>query len=280
MGQYNDLAKVAMDEVKDGSSVSDAIEGVISRNGLSSDEAQRVVEEFNIGSFIEKMQEGTQHEDYKLAEPIVSPLDKVASYGNSSLSKKASEDIHVPMSAFDLSGTDNGVSRQDISGDVVMNSEEKWDRQKEYGTRDRNLSSHLEKKASYDQEIAAESSMLISKIKGNPDLVKTAIAISEGKTPSFIEDLMCESPLHRDEVMDGVVSNESIKSLYKIAAEVKKGFFNSVKGSLSDTGKVLSYPFKNPKTSVGLGLGGYALSKTLSDEKELDMKTKMMYSGE
>jgi len=108
------IAKEALEQVnQSGESPDLVIEKLCDNYGLNANWRQRIVEEYNIQAFLQKLQEGTQHEHYQVAQPVIDEckqwlgiewyepipennsnegIKKTASYGDAGV---------VPLNAFE-----------------------------------------------------------------------------------------------------------------------------------------------------------------------------------
>ena len=175
-----------------GTDIDSHLSKIANDNNLNPDEHQRLVEEYNVGRFLAKLGEGTQHEEFEVASPISVPADNSADGGAGKLQKAASEAMsyNIDPSMFYLDDSPEAkslpslqkVASIDINGGL-FSSEEKWkdgDRArataaKEYqdgidnmmaqGQRDGALAV-LSKEASYSPGVAKGIIVLLAKSAG------------------------------------------------------------------------------------------------------------------
>ncbi len=136
MSKFKILADKAISEHK-GEEVDSYLKKIARDNNLNINEHQRLVEEYNIGAFLTKLQEGSHHEEYSVASPVVSELQKEASDLGDSLEKVAETKPNYTLTddMFNVDFNDDycdvgdlqKVAMADIDIDL-FNSEEKWDK--------------------------------------------------------------------------------------------------------------------------------------------------------
>jgi hypothetical protein len=267
---------------------------------LNNHEKQRLVEETNIGLFLDKMQNGSQYEDYTLASPVV--IDTSDSYGGTArLQKEASEhSFRVDESMFDLTPHPDLVKTAHVSETStinigMMNSTEKWERVQSEAIEARKK--ELEKQASASKAMLSYDfyDSLAHQFKGSSDLIKTAIVLMSDTNPDFIQELLHQSHLKKEEILKGEITKEAIDAVSSITQETWTTVLSkraekaesSFMGTVKDTQKVgkglaaiAKYPFRNPKTTVGLLGVGYVGHKAIKDNRELEERKKMMEIGE
>ena len=116
------IAKEVLNQVNQSGEAPDMILNKIAQSyGLNDHWKQRIVEEFNIQAFLQKLQEGTQHEHYQLANPVIDeaeqwvgvPMDepipegqdkdieKTASYMEKVAFYQEQEPTLIPLDAFE-----------------------------------------------------------------------------------------------------------------------------------------------------------------------------------
>jgi len=70
--KYINFAKQIIEQVKQtGDNPNMLLDKLAKEQGLNDHQRQRIVEEFNVHMFLDKLKEGTQHEMYQLMEPII-----------------------------------------------------------------------------------------------------------------------------------------------------------------------------------------------------------------
>jgi hypothetical protein len=296
MANYTQIATEVIEDAKTSGNIDASLKKVASNYDLNKHGQQRLVEETNVGLFLDKMQQGTQYEDHELASPIV--IDTSDSYGGKqSLVKEASvNDFHIDASMFDLTPVPELEKTAILSGYTssinteMMNVEEKWDTIEKINNK--KIEDELEKKASLVGINTRDEfkETVIKKLKGDPDLMKSAIAIM-GDDNDFIEELLNNSHLKQDEVLQGVITKEAVETVTTLLNDTwshvlkkeaeKKSSFMGTMGDVDKIGKGLSalvkFPFRNPKTTVGLAGVGYVGRKAIKSNRELEERRKMMH---
>lgn len=132
----NKFTIMAEDAIKsfDGTDIDKHLSKIASDNNLNAEEHQRLVEEYNVGKFLKKLADGSHHEEYDVASPVVVP--KVSSgTSDTDIKKTASikSNYSITSDMFFLDTEeeilDTGDLRKVASANVddyIMNSEEKW----------------------------------------------------------------------------------------------------------------------------------------------------------
>ncbi len=185
MSRFKILADEAISNHKD-EEIDSYLKKIAKDNNLNTNEHQRLVEEYNIGAFLTKLQEGSHHEEYNIASPVVSELQKEAlDLGDDSLEKVAeakseyilTDDMfHVDFND-DYCNTDDlqKVAMADIDMDL-FSSEEKWDKATAARSEllaDMNIGrSNMENSDTKNENIGRLTKM----VSGSEGLMKTAVS--------------------------------------------------------------------------------------------------------
>jgi len=284
MTEYESLAQEVVDAVSSNKNTTptDEVNRLAKERGLSKEAQQRLVEETNIGLFLDKMKDGTHYEDFELANPTV--IDTASSSGShATLEKEASFKPSFDASAFCLTelpkvASAKALPRTDINEGIYnmhLKTEAIEAEKREVAELEKTARAQAEKDRQYDNwyfDIAHS-------IRGDADLIKTACAYFHKSNRDLVDEILHETTLTIDEIKYGVVSDESINQLSKVAAEAnptggKVG--SSFQNTLKDTLRILKYPLRNPKTALGLGATIYATRKAVSSDKEVRERQAMM----
>lgn len=285
MTEYEGLAQEVVEIVnaQKNTTPTEAVNKLALERGLSKEAQQRLVEETNIGLFLDKMKDGTHYEDFELANPAV--IDVSSSSGSrASLNKEARyKGPQLDASAFCLTDLPkeakaSAYPRRDINEDIYnmhLKTEEIEAERLEMDELQKIAAENAVENIQYENWYAGIS----RSIRGDADLVKTACAYFQESNPELLDEILHETTLTLDEIKNGSVSYESIEQLGKVAESEQttpKPRFQSFKNSASDTLELLKYPFKNPKTAIGLAAAGYAVTKAVRSEREAHERRAMM----
>ncbi len=117
-----------------GGNIDKHLKKIASENNMNAEEHQRLVEEYNVGAFLKKLADGSQHEEYDVASPVSVPskstnqssgeIEKVASSGYGEVSYdmfNVSLDNDAVIETGDLSK----VAHANVD-DGLFSSEDKW----------------------------------------------------------------------------------------------------------------------------------------------------------
>lgn len=302
---YEELSKSIVEEVSKGKDVNSLLKKTAKENNLNKEGTQRLVEETNINLFLNKMQDGTQYEDFDLARPVTNGEDKPESIGgHATLDKEASLSINISPSMFNLN--EDNTSMESFDGnthssslnDYMFTSEMKWE------------DAELEKRAMWEEEeehrrhakaVSASDNFISNlsyEIRGDADLIKTAISITHEEDRPFIDEVLENSTITKGEILDGEISEDSMQRLEKLARSIfdesfdgilktakdkgKTGnkFLNSVASTTKDLSGILSFPFRHPKTTVALVGAGYVGNKSINNNREIEERNKMIEEGQ
>jgi hypothetical protein len=275
-----------------GKDINEHIEKYASDKGLNDNEKQRLVEEVNVGTFLDKLREGTHHEDFPVADPIVTHSDGESPVLESSeLNKAASYNpsYDIDSSMFDLSSSPvvsdgeipslNKVAS--ISEDSsIMNSEEKWEKAdiaREWIETD--AEKGLEK-LSRDNEIASALDNLTRNVNESEGMTKTAaVILAKNELDILAEDLIENSKYSTFDISSSIAEELSKEASDNIELLVK-----TAKNLLKDTGKALvglkdvaMYQVKHPLPVIGVAGGAYYLNSdrmNRPDKERIDMSLR------
>jgi len=297
MSQFISMAEDVRSNFK-GSDIDGHIEKYATDKSLNDNEKQRLVEEVNVATFLGKLQEGTHHEDFPIANPIVThDGEEDAPLESAELNKAASVDYsnQITDSMFSFDNEDAPESLNDLSkvasvstGDEIFTSESLWD----------------ENEAAVE-EMKAEEAAGIEKLASETEMYDSlghltrAVSISEGMTKTAAVILAkhelndaATSMLENSKFSHMDVVSSSAEELSKEASEIldtilektaKKKVDPSV---LKDAGKaivdvgrgltsVVKFPIRNPKTAL-LGAGAAMYANSDRNEEPERQRLKMM----
>jgi len=281
MTEYEQMAQEVVAAVSNNKNTTptDEVNKMASERGLSKEAQQRLVEETNIGLFLDKMKDGTHYEDFELANPEV--IDVSSSTGSSgSLNKEASlQDISFDAGAFCLSELPKVAKKSPyLNVDInegIYNMHLKTEEIEETKREQEELEKIASENALENRQFDEWYSDIAYKIRGDADLVKTACAYLHKDNPELVQEILHETTLNSDEIKDGIVSEKSISDLAKVASE-KNPKSSSFGNSFRDTMHVLKYPLRNPKTALGLGAAAYSFGKASINDREIHQRQEMM----
>jgi len=294
MADFTTIASDVISDTKISGDINASLAKIASTHNFNKEESQRLVEETNIAIFLDKMQDGTQHEDYELASPV-STSSPSTNGGDGSLGKIASDGVgyffatpdmyDISIHSDPLMKTASNIDMSDI--DLPnMDSIKKWERDA-LVKREHRLS-ELEKEAEVKNNMAIDNFIanLSHAIKGDPDLVKTALALTHPDNIDFTDSVLSDTHFKIDEIISSEITTDSINRLDKLASEKWEESLFKVAGTketiedgkkaLNGMGNILKFPFKNPRTTVGVLGSAYVVHKSMSGDKELDERRKMM----
>lgn len=289
MSQYISMAEQVRKDF-DGSDINGYIKKYASDHNLNQNETQRLVEEVNVGTFLDKLKDGTQHEDFPIAEPTVTHSDGDSPILDSvELSKAASISYDsVSESMFDLSKADieseTGLLQKVASDEInteVMSSEEKWEEADKL--REEVLSdseSGLEKMAS-EEEVYSALGMLTKFANESEGMVKTAaIVLSLNELDGLAIEMIENSKHSSIDVSESIaeeLSKEASEALSGVLTKLSKNVMKDTGEAVKGLAKVVKYPFKHPiVTATGVGGVVYARSDRMDrpDRDRMDMSLR------
>jgi len=148
MNKYMVLADKAIRQVTPGTDVDTLLEKIANESNLNTHERQRLVEEFNVGMFLKKLSDGTQYEEYQVANPVEVPVVKTSGDGVE-LKKVASEN-------FDYSKViTSDMFIIDVNDDVLLSNDEPMLSKVASADVDNDIYNIEEKEAAAEKERAA-----------------------------------------------------------------------------------------------------------------------------
>ena len=134
MRKFTVMAERAIADYR-GGGIDSHLAKIAKDNNLNPDEHQRLVEEYNVGKFLSKLQDNTQHEEFDVASPVSTPSVGLSDGGVTSLKKVASAKYNIDPSMFYVEWDEDTtslptlqkVASVDIDGGDLFSSERKWE---------------------------------------------------------------------------------------------------------------------------------------------------------
>ncbi len=282
MSRFIGMAEDVRNNFK-GEDINGYIQKYASEHNLNKNETQRLVEEVNVGTFLDKLKDGTHHEDFPVADPLVTHSDGESPVlGSSELNKAASVEYNsVSPSMFDLSSKDNAFSEPMLQktasveiGTEIMNSEEKW------------AENELAAKAALDEEsaglekVAMEESVystlgeLTRLANESEGMIKTAASIlALNELDELALSLIENSKYSSFDVADARAEELTKEASDKLSTVLEKTAKNTVKDTVEAVkglGKLIAYPFKHPIIAGGTVAGAMYANSDRVDKVDRD----------
>ncbi len=284
----------------DGKDIDSHISKYASDKGLNDNEKQRLIEEVNVGTFLEKLSNGTHHEDFPIADPVIThtngdkpilestELSKAASVSFRGISPDMFNiDIPEPISHSDemLFKT---ASHDENS--VIMDSEEKWDNaEKERSKIIDDYDTGLAKTAS-ENDMYTNLGTLVKYANESEGMTKTAVAIlSMNELDDLAETVLDNSKYSTHDIAESKaeeLTKEAKKVIEKVVKEIKKN--PTIREKVGKIGTdalaagkglkdVLAFPVKHPIVATVPVAGGlYAASSRMDrpDKERMEMSLR------
>jgi len=276
-------------KLSNGSDVDKVIEKYASDNSLNDNEKQRLVEEVNVGTFLDKLRDGSQHEEFAVASPVVThgASDKTLEPAELNKAASARSEYSISHDMFDLTqpcsndieyGLEKTASYSE--DDSIMTSEDKWEEAErmraEVLAEDK---SGLEKLAR-SEEIHRELGLLTKIANESEGITKTAVA---ALSIAGLDELAL-TMVENSKFSSFDISEAKAEELTKEAAGHVKRVIKAAKETGHDAKKaaiglkdVLAFPVKHHYIALGTA-GGlmYANSKRMDkpDEDRIDMSLR------
>jgi len=282
MNKYTLIAEEIMRRKKDGEDPNTLIRKYASEHDLNIHETQRVVEEYNVGVFLQKLKEGTHHEDYELANPVeVAEIPITAQSGTSTLDKAASYAprkyaLHAGMFSLDDPASDVDSHLEKVASYNNFTHEDSIEERQEEAEKEayREMASNaaLEKKAMISSFRDAMITDLVDASKETEGLTKTAVVMlaKEGLADEAEEVLLlskfASSDLVQAKMEPPTEKQKALVGLLKEAKGKKEGYVRrlakdvgeGLKGTYYVAKTLAKHPFL---TAGGVGAVYYAKSK-------------------
>ena len=290
MQRYTEMADEILSNEKGGDINAD-IAKYASSHKLNINQQQRLIEEVNVGSFLNRLKDGTQHEDYQIAEPVQalnpeSTLDKVASHDV--LEKVATEDLsseicesmfHMSMAEFDDADAEATLAKTasfyDDNPYTVEEADEKADELRKEASDAR--ASESDSISRWGEEDSAYEDLVKSASYSDGFAKTIVVALAKMDLEKVAEDIMVDCKFSSNEISSAVAEplpEEVADVLMKVAAgkstplqsagKIAKNLYLGGKGLANAAGGIVAFPFKHKKTAAGLLTAGVA-GKVLYD---------------
>ena len=274
----------------DGKDIDKHIEKYASDRGLNDNEKQRLVEEVNVGTFLDKLQDGSQHEDFDVASSVITHSDgEKPVLDSAELDKAASVSYgEVNPSMFDIGNTDIDsetpmlakVASSQLNSEI-MNSEEKWEdadvlrKAVEQDSKD-----GLEKNAEID-DIHTALSKVTRSTNMSEGMVKTAAAVLAMNDLGDLAVTLVENSKYSSfEIADAPaeeLSKEASFDVTKLLSKTSKDAIKDAVKAAKGLKDIAVYPFKHPVATAGtVGAGLYANSERMDkpDKDRMEMSLR------
>ena len=279
----------------DGGDINKYIKKFASDHNLNNNEMQRLAEEVNVSSFLDKLREGKHYEDFQVVDPIVTHSNGESPVlENSELNKSASVKYNsVQSSMFDLTpveiNSESQMLKKTASSEInneIMNSEEKWaeaDNIRKEAIAEENAM--MEK---FNNELSMyESLSVLTKIANTSEgMTKTAASVLALNDLDELAVTMIENSKYSSfdiiEANAEELSKEAASALKLVLKKTAKNITKDTVDAAKAAGKLITYPVKHPV--VGLGtVGGvaYASSNRIDkpDKDRMEMSLRSFKNG-
>lgn len=302
MFRYTKMAE----EIREGFKGGD-IDGYISKyasaNKLNISQQQRIVEEVNVGTFLDKLKDGTHHEDFPIAEAVHAnfaerddSLNKTASeYGRSPLEKVAS----VEMSSLVTSDMYNiGTVEFDdsIAADTLSKTAGMYDENLEAASNEWEKNDDLAKEASIQRVANSDTVQSWEEWDKGIDFLTKIASESEGMAKAVIAtmskmnlekeavDMLENIKYSNEEIINSnteELSFDTIHELRKLAGvgqdalDIGKNVYDATKSTGKAAWGLAKMPVKNPKTAAATGLSALAI-KNMNNNMQADEEALRM----
>ncbi len=205
------------------------LQKIASAHSLNSEEHQRLVEEYNIGSFLNKLQEGTQHEEYPVASPVVS-VANIEGGGGSTMQKTASSvpaytiHEHMFIVSSDEDDCSNSMEKTASSpeNEELFTSEAKWDRVDQAREVEAEEETAMIKVAEEKEKLMGLTQELLKLSSSSEGMTKTAIlGVHQVGFKTEAESMLENSRFSTDDIASSTMEplcDSGSKILFHIAA--------------------------------------------------------------
>lgn len=286
MSQYASMAEQVRRDMKD-NDIDGAISKYASSHNLNDNQKQRLVEEVNVGTFLSKLSEGTQYEDFPVASPTITHSDGESPVLSSTeLNKAASQHFDVTSDMFSIGKKDDycdpDILQKAASSSLnseIMNSEDKWEAAEEERKKAIEESSKRLTKVAHIDEVYELLSVITKSSNESEGMVKTASAVLVINDLEELAMTLLENSKHSSsDVSESIAEPLSKEASYAMERLLEK----EAKNLLKDTGdvfkglkNVVKYPVKHPIVAAGT-VGGVMYAK--SDRADLPDSERMKMS--
>ena len=225
----------------------DVIEQIAQKNKLNPHQAQRVVEEYNINRFLNNLKEGTQHENFLLANPVIDECKEVIKIPMGEAQKKESDgnigktasvydQVYIPNSAFEYGDTIDNFDSMQVHGEYIDESAdlEKVAFDRQYA-KEQQIGEVLIKEAGYhidkaEREIASD---LVKVANISPAVAKQVIyGLVKMGAADIAEDVTIYCKYKPQEMINASLDDD-------ILTQTELNKFAGIKDIFSDLGKIV-----------------------------------------
>ena len=302
--KYGSIAKEAINRVESSNgNPNDVIMELAQKQHLNKHQTQRVVEEYNVNMFLNKLKEGTQHEDFLLANPVMDECEKWVGVPigkpqtgikkEASMEKVASsyDQVFIPNSAFEYGEIDNFDNIQ-MQGEILDESGdlEKVAFDKSY-YKNELAQEELIKEANYhiNRGLEMVSRDLIKIANQSPAIAKQVIyGLVKVGSDDLAEDVLVNCKYNTQEITKSSMQDEiytqtdlnKFASFKDILEELP--FAKTLKNIVTQGGpkseeaakKIIEYSKKHPAVPISLALVAHNV-KGLIDNEDKENATKI-----
>ena len=289
MSQYIAMAEKIRSDF-DGEDINKYISKYASDNNLNDNEKQRLVEEVNVGTFLDKLKDGEQHEDFPVADSVITHADGDKPVLESAeLNKAASfSNFDIDSSMFELNFEKDTytspVLRKEASveiGSEIMNSEDKWEeaerlRQDVISDFDKGLAKEASEDTLYNE---LGELMKIANI--SEGMTKTAIAVLKMNELDELALSLAENSKHStSDILSSEaepLAKEASDILSSLLEKTSKNILKDTKEAIGGLKNLIMYPVKHPVVAAGtVGTGMYLNSDRMNmpDKERMNMSLR------
>ena len=288
MSKFISMAEEAKATLK-GTDINSHIEKIATDKELNINEKQRLAEEVNVSTFLDKLKSGTQHEDFPIVGPSVThDISEPSETLSPQLGKAASVDYSdkIQSSMFYIGCSDSSEVMNDLpktasvtTGDEIFTSEDKWRDQEDKRTELKEMNEVGFEKLAFETESFNTLGKLTREVSYSEGMTKTAAVILSNNDLDELASSMLENSKfsHMDVVSSNAeeLSKEASELMTSLLEKISKKKISS--GLLKDTGKTIvdvskglaslaKFPFKQPiATAAVTGAALYANSDNMND---------------
>ncbi len=276
MSQYASMAEQVRRDMKD-NDIDGAISKYASSHNLNDNQKQRLVEEVNVGTFLSKLSEGTQYEDFPVASPIVTHSDGESPVLSSAeLNKAASQNFDVTFDMFSFDVKDDycepdvlqKVASSSLNSEI-MNSEDKWEAAEEETKKVIEESNNGLLKIAHVDEVYDLLSVITKSSNESEGMVKTASAVLAINDLDELAMTLLENSKHSSYDVSAStaepLSKEASHAMEKLLEKEAKNFLKDTGDMVKGLKDVAKYPIKHPLVTAGTAGGVMYLKSDRSD---------------
>ena len=267
------------------------------KKGLNTHETQRLIEEYNVGMFLQKMKEGTHHEEYDVADPVEIPTIGEDTSPARALKKTAS---FIPTNGIseDMFIISDDTHYEDALEKVASFDDSYHEEALEEKEHEKHLSAveaisgdiELEKQAFLNDVVSAAMQDIVETTKHEEGLVKTAaiLLVKEGMWDEA-EELIMLSKHSSSEILESKAMplDGDQKRLIGLLKEAKmgncedvrkcigkpgyfRGLGQDLKGGATGVFNVLKLIVKHPFLTGGTAAGAYYMHSKRGNRPDIE----------